>query len=74
MRGNCPASPRRHWADFHHGFPRKRSEKTPKMRKYEGKLNFAQVPSERVAARERCAGARLFWGGAVPFIFAAKSF
>jgi hypothetical protein len=74
MRGNCPASPRRHWADFHHGFLKKRSEKTPKTGKYEGKLNFAQFNSERVGARKRCAGARLFCGSAVPFILAAQKF
>lgn len=74
MRGNCPASPGRHWADFHHGFPRKRSEKRPKMGKYEGKLNLAQFNSERVRASKRWAGARLFCGGGVPFILAAKSF
>jgi Na+-transporting methylmalonyl-CoA/oxaloacetate decarboxylase beta subunit len=44
------------------------------MGKYEGKLNFAQLNSERVAASERRAGARLFCGSAVPFILAAKSF
>jgi hypothetical protein len=44
------------------------------MREYEGKLNFAQFDSERIAARERWAGTRLFCGGAVPFIFAAKGF
>ena len=42
------------------------------MHKYEGKLVFVQLNSRRVAARERCAGARLFCGGAVPFILAAK--
>jgi hypothetical protein len=44
------------------------------MHKYEGKLNFAQFNSEGVAAKERCAGTRLFCEGAVPFILAAKSF
>ncbi len=41
------------------------------MRKYEGKLNFVQLNCEYAAATERCAGAGLFCGGAVPFILAA---
>jgi hypothetical protein len=44
------------------------------MGKYEGKLNFRQFNSELGAARERWAGTRLFCGGTVPFILAAKSF
>jgi hypothetical protein len=43
------------------------------VRKYEGKLTFAQLISERIAVRKRCAGARLFCGSGVPFILAAKS-
>jgi hypothetical protein len=33
-----------------------------------------QLNSQQIVARERCAEARLFCGGAVPFILAAKSF
>jgi len=44
------------------------------MRKYEGKLNFVQLNCEYAAATERCAGAGLFCGGAVPFILAAGGF
>ncbi len=44
------------------------------MRRYEGKLNFVQLNCEYAAATERCAGAGLFCGGAVPFILAAGGF
>jgi hypothetical protein len=44
------------------------------MRKYEGRLNVVQRNCQYAAATERCAGAGLFCGGAVPFILTAESF
>lgn len=44
------------------------------MRKYEGKLNFVQRNCQYAAGAERCGGAGLFCGGAMPFILAAEGF